>query len=244
MPERLKALAVIPARYASTRLPGKPLVEIAGKTMTEHVYRRAQQSASLDGVLVATDHEEIFRAVQAFGGDVVMTSPNHPSGTDRIAEAIRERGVDIVVNVQGDEPLLDPREIDLVVEPLRADSSLRMSTLATPIQDPRDVQDPGVVKVVVDRRSRALYFSRLPIPFYRSGSDGPHFKHVGLYAYRKSFLLEYAKLEPTPLERAEALEQMRVLENGHDIYVAFSEHDAVSVDTPEDLERVRALMAG
>jgi 3-deoxy-manno-octulosonate cytidylyltransferase (CMP-KDO synthetase) len=244
MPERLKALAVIPARYASTRLPGKPLVEIAGKTMTEHVYGRAQQAASVDEVLVATDHEGIFRVVQAFGGDVVMTSANHQSGTDRIAEAVRDRDVDIVVNVQGDEPLLDPREIDLVVEPLRADSSLMMSTLATAIQDPRDVQDPGVVKVVVDRRSRALYFSRLPIPFYRSGNDGPHFKHVGLYAYRKSFLLEYAKLEPTPLERAEALEQMRVLENGHAIYVAFSDHDAVSVDTPEDLERVRALMAG
>jgi 3-deoxy-manno-octulosonate cytidylyltransferase (CMP-KDO synthetase) len=181
--------------------------------------------------------------VQAFGGQVVMTSPDHPSGTDRIAEAVRSLDCDIVVNVQGDEPLLDPREIDAVVEPLRADPTLMMSTLATPIKDPRDVEDPSVVKVVVDRRGRALYFSRCPIPYYRSGA-GPHYKHIGLYGYRKQFVLEYAGLEPTPLEKAEALEQLRALEHGHQIYVAFSEHDAVSVDTPEDLERVRALMAG
>lgn len=237
-----RAVAVIPARYASSRLPGKPLVDIAGKPMIEHVYRRAAMARLVDGVLVATDHPGIFEAVRAFGGEVVMTSPDHPSGTDRIAEAARGLDCEIIVNVQGDEPLLDPNEIDAVVEPLRADPTLMMSTLATPLRDRADIENPNIVKVVISPRGRALYFSRCPIPYYRSGA-GPHYKHIGLYGYRKSFVMEYAALEPTPLEKAEALEQLRVLEHGHSIYVAISQHDAVSVDTPEDLERVRALMA-
>jgi 3-deoxy-manno-octulosonate cytidylyltransferase (CMP-KDO synthetase) len=170
-----------------------------------------------------------------------MTRDDHPSGTDRIAEAARDLDVEIVVNVQGDEPLLDPAEIDAVVEPLRADPSLVMSTLATPIRNPGDVRDPSVVKVVVDRRDRALYFSRLPIPYYRSG-EGSHLRHIGLYGYRKEFLLRYASLQPTPLEVAEALEQLRALENGYAIHVAMTECSPVAVDTPEDLARVRALM--
>lgn len=233
----MKAIGIIPARYASSRLPGKPLVDIAGHTMIEHVYRRTEQAASLDRVLVATDDARIFEAVRAFGGQVVMTSPDHPSGTDRIAEAAWHLDAEIVVNVQGDEPLLDPAEIDAVVRPLRADPALVMSTLATPLADP---SDPNVVKVVFDRDGRALYFSRWPIPYYRTG-EGEHFKHIGLYGYRKEFLLRYASLEPTPLERAEALEQLRVLEHGYAIHVSISEHDAISVDTPEDLERVRQL---
>jgi 3-deoxy-manno-octulosonate cytidylyltransferase (CMP-KDO synthetase) len=240
---RMKTIGIIPARYASTRFPGKPLVEIAGRTMIEHVYRRAEQARSLAEVWIATDDHRIFNAARGFGGRVVMTSPDHPSGTDRIAEAASHLEADVVVNVQGDEPLLDPSEIDAVVEPFATIPDLVMSTAAVPIRDPRDVQDPGVVKVVLDREGFALYFSRLPIPLYRGGEAGPHLKHLGLYAYRKSFLLEYATLEPTPLEQAERLEQLRVLEHGHRILVVITDHDAVSVDTPEDLERVRALAA-
>ncbi len=237
----MKAIAIIPARYASSRFPGKPLVEIAGKTMIEHVYRRASLAQSLQGVWVATDDQRIFDAVRAFGGLVVMTRSDHPSGTDRIAEAASALEADVVVNVQGDEPLLDPAEIDAVVSPFADSADLLMSTARVRILDPRDVADPGVVKVVCDREGYALYFSRLPLPYYRSGDAGEHYKHLGLYAYRKSFLQQYAALQPTPLEQAECLEQLRVLENGHRILVVTVEHDAVSVDTPEDLERVEAL---
>jgi 3-deoxy-manno-octulosonate cytidylyltransferase (CMP-KDO synthetase) len=238
----MKAIGVIPARYASSRLPGKPLADIAGKPMIEHVYRRAQSAASLSEVYVATDDARIYAAVEAFGGKVVMTREDHRSGTDRIAEAVGALDVDVVVNIQGDEPLLDPAEIDAVVAPFRERPDLVMTTAAVPISDPRDVADPSVVKVVLDQRGDALYFSRLPIPFYRGGDRG-HLKHIGLYAYRKAFLLTYASLLPTPLEQAEQLEQLRVLENGFRIHVVRTNNDAISVDTPEDLERVRALIA-
>jgi 3-deoxy-manno-octulosonate cytidylyltransferase (CMP-KDO synthetase) len=238
----MTAIGLIPARYASSRFPGKPLVEIAGKTMIEHVYTRASQARSLSGVWVATDDERIAEAVRSFGGRVVMTRPDHPSGTDRIAEAAASLEADVVVNVQGDEPLLDPAVIDAVVAPFTANPDVEMSTLAVPIHEPRDVQDPSVVKVVVGANGHALYFSRLPIPYYRTGRPGEYLKHIGLYGYRKDFLLRYASLPPTPLERAECLEQLRALEWGHRIYVVRTDHDAVSVDTPEDLERVRALV--
>lgn len=239
----MRAVGVIPARYASSRLPGKPLAEIAGKTMIEHVYRRAEQSKSLDAIYVATDDRRIFEAVRAFGGNVVMTREEHRSGTDRIAEAVGALEVDVVVNIQGDEPLLDPAEIDAVVAPFAVRPELVMTTAAVQITDPRDIADPSVVKVVLDVRGDALYFSRLPIPYYRSGEDGPHLKHIGLYAYRKDFLLTYAGLAPTPLETTEQLEQLRVLEYGYRIHVVLTEKDAISVDTPEDLERVRALVS-
>ena len=239
----MRAIGVIPARYASSRLPGKPLAEIAGKTMIEHVYRQALKAQSLSAVYVATDDPRIQEAVLQFGGNAVMTRDDHRSGTDRIAEAVAEMDVDVVVNVQGDEPLLDPAEIDAVVAPFGARRELMMTTAATPIADPRDVMDPSVVKVVLDVRGDALYFSRLPIPFYRSGDRG-HLKHIGLYAYRKEFLPVYAGLAPTPLEQSEQLEQLRVLENGYRIHVVLTDKDAISVDTPEDLERVRQLMAG
>jgi len=238
----MKAIGVIPARYASSRLPGKPLAEIGGKTMIELVYRQAAQAKSLDAVYVATDDARIFEAVRAFGGNVVMTRDDHRSGTDRIAEAVGELDVDVVVNIQGDEPLLDPAEIDAVVAPFVERGDLVMTTAAVAITDPRDVADPSVVKVVLDLRGDALYFSRLPLPFYRSAEDGPHLKHIGLYAYRKAFLLTYAGLAPTPLEQIEHLEQLRVLENGYRIHVVLTEKDAISVDTPEDLERVRGLV--
>lgn len=240
----MRAIGVIPARYASTRFPGKPLVEIAGRSMIEHVYRRASQALSLQGVWVATDDQRIYDAVQAFEGRVVMTRDDHPTGTDRIAEAVRDLDADVVVNIQGDEPLLDPAEIDAVVAPFRSHPDVVMTTVAAPIEDPADVASPDVVKVVVDRRSLALYFSRLPIPYYRDGNPGQHLRHFGLYAYRKEFLLTYANLAPTPLEQAEKLEQLRALEHGAKIYVVLADHEAVSVDTPEDLERVRRLVQG
>ena len=239
----MRVTAVIPARYASTRLPGKALADIAGRPMIEHVYRRAQGARSLDEVWVATDDARIYDTVAGFGGRVKMTRPDHPSGTDRIAEAVGELQADVVVNVQGDEPVLDAHLIDQVVEPFRSDPDLVMSTAAVPIEDPRDVEDPSAVKVVVDRRGYALYFSRLPMPYYRSGPAGPRLKHLGLYAYRKEFLQTYAALPRTPLEQAEGLEQLRVLEHGYRIFVAITDHDAVGVDTPEDLERVRRQMA-
>lgn len=237
----MRAAVVIPARYASSRFPGKPLADIAGKTMIQRVYERAAGARLAECVLVATDDERIRAAVAAFGGRVVMTRADHPTGTDRIAEAVADLEAEVIANVQGDEPLLDPAEVDAVLEPLLADPTLVMSTMASPIVDPRDTADPGVVKVVTDRRGRALYFSRHAIPYYRAG-EGPHLKHFGLYAYRREFLLRYAALAPTPLEQAEALEQLRALEHGYAIHVVVSPHDSVSVDTPADLERVRELV--
>jgi 3-deoxy-manno-octulosonate cytidylyltransferase (CMP-KDO synthetase) len=239
----MKAIGVIPARFASSRLPGKPLADIGGKTMIERVYHRALAAKSLSAVYIATDDQRILDAVRAFGGQAVMTREDHRSGTDRIAESVFELDVDVVVNVQGDEPLLDPSEIDAVVAPFGDRPDLAMTTLAVPIADRRDIEDPSVVKVVTDVRGDALYFSRLPIPYYRSGENGQRLKHIGLYAYRKDFLLTYAALPPSPLEQLEQLEQLRVLENGHRIHVVLTDHDAISVDTPEDLERVRALVA-
>ena len=239
----MKAIGIIPARYASTRFPGKPLVEIAGKPMIEHVYRRTSAAGSLAEVWIATDDERIRQAAETFGGRVVMTRDDHPSGTDRIAEAAARLEADVVVNVQGDEPLLDPAEIDAVVAPFAANADLVMTTAATPILRAEDAAADSVVKVVTDRQGYALYFSRLPIPYYRGGGGGTHMKHIGLYAYRKDFLLTYASLLPTPLEQAECLEQLRVLENGYRILVVPTEHDAISVDTPEDLDRVRGLFA-
>ncbi len=240
----MRVIGIIPSRYASTRLPGKALALIAGRPMIEHVYRRAQAAASLSEVWVATDDTRICDAVAAFGGRVVMTRPDHPSGTDRLAEAAEGLEADVIVNVQGDEPLLDPGVIDRVVQPFREDPGLRMSTAAVEIHDPADIQDPAVVKVVLDRQGNALYFSRLPIPFYRSGEQAPRLKHLGLYAYRKEFLLAYARMAPTPLERAEGLEQLRVLENGGRIRVVITSHDAIGVDTPDDLQRARSLAEG
>jgi 3-deoxy-manno-octulosonate cytidylyltransferase (CMP-KDO synthetase) len=237
----MKAIAIIPARYASSRFPGKPLAEIAGRPMIEHVYRRALSAPSLSGVWVATDDERIFAVVRAFGGEAVMTGSDHASGTDRIAEAACRLEADVIVNVQGDEPLLDPAEIDAVVAPFRNHPDVVMTTAAVPIEHARDVESSDVVKVVLDRQGFALYFSRLPVPFCRSEGAGRHLKHIGLYAYRSAFLQTYASLPPTPLEQAERLEQLRVLEHGYRIMVVTTTHDAVSVDTPEDLERVRAL---
>jgi len=243
----MSVLAVIPARFASTRLPGKPLVPLGGKPMIERVWDRVRQSASVSSVLVATDDERIRSAVEAFGGQAVMTRPDHRSGTERIAEvAAARKDIDIFVNVQGDEPLIDPAAIDQAVEAIESDSEVNVSTLAVPISNPADIMDPNVVKVVLDFDGNALYFSRAPIPWVRD-RGGPvhaqHLKHLGLYAFRRDALLEFATFPQGDLERIEQLEQLRWLENGYRIRVAETEHDSVSVDVPEDVKRVEALLS-
>jgi 3-deoxy-manno-octulosonate cytidylyltransferase (CMP-KDO synthetase) len=243
----MSVLAVIPARFASTRLPGKPLVPLGGKPMIERVWDRVRQASSLSGVLVATDDERIRSAVEAFGGQVVMTRSDHRSGTERIAEvAAAHKDVDIFVNVQGDEPLIEPAAIDQAVEAIEADSEVNVSTLAVPISNPSDIMDPNVVKVVLDFDGNALYFSRAPIPWVRD-RGGPvhaqHLKHLGLYAFRRAALLEFATFPQGDLERIEQLEQLRWLENGYRIRVAETEHDSVSVDVPEDVKRVESLLS-
>lgn len=243
---RARHVAIIPARYQSSRLPGKPLADIAGRPMIEHVYRRAAASPVIDAVVVATDDERVRAAVEGFGGLAWMTRADHANGSDRLAEVAAALSCELVVNVQGDEPLLVPEMIAEAVRPLVDDPSLPMATLCRAIDDPSDLTNPNVVKVVRDRRGFALYFSRSPIPFTRAsgGLDpGGARKHIGLYVYRREFLLAFARLAPTPLEQAECLEQLRALEHGFRIMAAETSHDSVGVDTPDDLERVRGLVS-
>jgi 3-deoxy-manno-octulosonate cytidylyltransferase (CMP-KDO synthetase) len=239
------SVAVIPARYASTRFPGKPLADIAGRPMIEHVYRRAVDTRGIDAVVVATDDQRVADAVARFGGVARMTAASHSTGTDRIAEVARQLHCSIVVNVQGDEPLVDPEAIAQMVDALRADPTLEMATLRTPIRREEDYLSPHVVKVVVDARDNALYFSRAPIPHDRAGSgfSGATCKHLGLYAYRRDFLLRLAALPQSALERTVSLEQLRALEHGYRIRAVETRHDSIGVDTPEDLERVRSAFA-
>jgi 3-deoxy-manno-octulosonate cytidylyltransferase (CMP-KDO synthetase) len=256
-----QVVAVIPSRYEATRLPGKPLADIAGKPMIEHVYRRAAAARGVDAVVVATDDERIAAAVRTFGGIAMMTRPTHRTGTDRIAEVAANLSCEIVLNVQGDEPLIEPEILDAVIAPLTADPMLEMSTACVPISDRADYNNPNVVKVVKDQRGYALYFSRSPIPHFRGGppEGGPHrripadpdsvgsgfsrtFKHLGLYGYRRTFLLKFATLAQTPLERSESLEQLRALEHGYRIHTVETTYDSIGVDTPEDLERVRVRL--
>lgn len=240
-----KCIAIIPARFESTRFPGKPLVTIAQKTMIQHVYERSLQAKSIAEVIVATDDLRILQAVQAFGGQARMTSPLHRSGTDRVAEAAASSDADVIVNVQGDEPLIDPEALDAVVEPFQSDPGLMISTLSVDGSD-GELDNPNVVKVVVDHHGFALYFSRSPIPFFRDASHDREkrrfLKHVGLYAYRRAFLTRVASLKESYLEKAEALEQLRFLENGYRIKVINTPYQSLAVDTPEDLERVNAFI--
>ncbi len=237
-------VVVIPARYESTRLPGKPLADIEGKPMIQRVYERAAQARGVDRVLVATDDERIRDTVLDFGGDVAMTRADHTTGTDRIAEAVGDLDYDIVVNVQGDLPLLDPDNVSAAVEPMIADDLLPMATLKTPIREPSDVANPNVVKVVTDTDGGALYFSRAPIPCWRDGFDRgvQAYRHIGLYVYRREILLLFAQLEATPLEQAEKLEQLRAIEHGYRIQVVEVEDAGLEVDTPADLDMVRQLV--
>ncbi|MEZ5316548.1 MAG: 3-deoxy-manno-octulosonate cytidylyltransferase [Vicinamibacterales bacterium] len=236
-----RTVGIIPARYQSTRLPGKPLALIAGRPMIAHVCARAAAAASLDAVLVATDDDRVAAAVDEAGFTAVMTRADHPSGTDRLAEVADALTCDVVVNIQGDEPLLAGEAIDAAVAPLLSPASDEvMTTLRRRLDDPDALARPDLVKVVVARSGHALYFSRLPVPFARPGAPAPvHWHHIGLYAYRRATLLALAGLPPTPLEAAEGLEQLRALEHGIRILTVETTAEAVGVDTPDDLERVR-----
>jgi 3-deoxy-manno-octulosonate cytidylyltransferase (CMP-KDO synthetase) len=216
---------------------------IGDRTMIEHVYRRASQARAVEAVVVATDDDRIAAAVDAFGGTAVMTRSDHATGTDRLAEVAQSLQSEVIVNVQGDEPLIAPDAIDAAVDLVLTDPDVKMATLRRRIEDPADLDNPAVVKLVIDGRGRALYFSRAPIPFTRPGHAAPVcWRHLGLYAYRRSFLLAIATLPGTPLEQAEGLEQLRVLEHGFTIGTAETLTDTIGVDTPEDLERVRRLV--
>lgn len=244
---------MIPARFASSRFPGKSLATLAGKPMLQHVYERASQARYLSKLIVATDDERIYKAARSFGAAVVMTRADHLSGTDRVAEAASGDNASVIVNIQGDEPLIDPTAIDAATLALLDDPDVPMATLKKAIEDRREIDDPNVVKVVTNLAGDAIYFSRCAIPYERQGpyereepfarDDGRavHYKHLGLYVYRREFLLAYSGLPVGPLERMERLEQLRALENGHRVRVVETDYESLGVDTPEDLERVSAL---
>jgi 3-deoxy-manno-octulosonate cytidylyltransferase (CMP-KDO synthetase) len=245
--QRLTTTAIIPARFQSTRLPGKPLHDIAGLPMIVRVFQRVRQTPGLDTVLVATDDARVYDAVLQHGGACVMTSPEHRSGTDRLAEVARTIDSDLIVNVQGDEPLVEPAVIAAAIGPFSADARLRMSTVVRPMDDEDEFHNPHVVKAVVGLDGFALYFSRASVPYHRAtanrGVPVRAFKHMGLYVYRRECLLELAALPQSPLEIAESLEQLRALEHGIRIKAVETRYDSIGVDTPEDLERVRGLFA-
>jgi 3-deoxy-manno-octulosonate cytidylyltransferase (CMP-KDO synthetase) len=257
---REQVVAIIPARYASSRFPGKAIVDLDGKPMIQWVYERTSQAAGVGRVLVATDDERIFRVVQGFGGVAVMTSSSHPTGTDRLAEVAAKLGAELV-NVQGDEPLIEPSAIEAAIAPFAEDSTLVMSTLRCPVPTIDDLFDISITKVVVDAQNFALYFSKAPIPYHRDGwgpilSMVPRlrlaggtppvvgWRHIGLYVYRRTFLLTFAQLPQTPLERLEQLEQLRALEHGYRIKVVPTPYVSIGVDTPEDVAKVRRLLGG
>jgi 3-deoxy-manno-octulosonate cytidylyltransferase (CMP-KDO synthetase) len=252
----MAVVAIIPARYDSTRFPGKPLAYIGGKPMVQHVYESAFNARGLDRVLVATDDRRIQAAVRGFGGEVVMTSKNHLSGTDRLAEAAKKIDADWIVNVQGDLPFIRSETIGRTIRPLRRNPSIGMGSARTPIYDEQEWFNPNVVKVVTDAKGYALYFSRAAIPYIRNtdvpprrgrsrGKEGRKiwgYRHIGVYAYRREFLFQFSRLQPTALERTEGLEQLRALEHGHQILVADVDEPSVEVDTPEDLRKAEAYL--
>lgn len=240
----MKTLGIIPARYASTRFPGKPLVKIGDKTMLQCVYAQAMLASRIDEVIVATDDDRIFDHVKDFGGNVIMTDPNHQSGTDRCAEVARQiEGYELIINIQGDEPFIDPAQIDLVVEPLQKEAQI--ATLAKKIETKDALFNPNVVKVVFDKRHRAMYFSRNPIPYVRGVLESEwlkiadHYKHIGLYGFSRRTLLEISNLRPGSYELWESLEQLRWLENGYDIHVGITDKETIGIDVPEDLAKLQ-----
>lgn len=244
-------LGIIPARWGATRFPGKPLALIAGKPLVQRVWERARAAQKLDAVLIATDDERIASAARDFGAEVVLTSPDHPSGTDRIAEAARlytagHAPLSHVINIQGDEPTIDPALIDELAETLLADPSLDMVTAATPFRDAAEIRNPNCVKVVLAANGDALYFSRAPIPFLGTAADSavnfPYLRHQGIYGYTSGFLAEFVRWQPSPLEKAERLEQLRALENGARIRVIVTAHESLGVDAPEDVARVEKVL--
>ena len=238
----MRFLGVIPARYASTRLEGKPLKDIHGHTMIEWVYKRAKNS-SLDEVVVATDDEKIYDEVTGFGGKAIMTRKDHPNGTSRIAEVAESYSdFDVIINIQGDEPLIEGEMIDSLILPFREEVDLVMATLKHKMDTIEEVENPNNVKVVTDMNDYAIYFSRSPIPYPRTLDMDNYYKHVGIYGYKRDFVMEYATMDSTPLEVSESLEQLRVLENGYRIKVLDTPFKIVGVDTPEDLEKVREII--
>jgi 3-deoxy-manno-octulosonate cytidylyltransferase (CMP-KDO synthetase) len=257
MPTESRAVAIIPARWASTRFPGKPLAQIKNKPMIQWVVEQAQKASRISEVIVATDDDRIMDAVTGFGGKAVMTSQNHTTGSDRIAEVASGLKCDIVVNVQGDEPLIPPENIDQVIGCLDRDPALNVATLMMAVHESDEIIDPNVVKVVADQKGKALYFSRSAIPFHRdewkngfpeniskSKKEGMSqvFKHIGLYAYTRSFLLEFTRMNPTPIEQLEKLEQLRILEHGYPIQVELTEKVSMGVDQIEDLDKIERFL--
>ena len=249
MPTEPRVVAIIPARWASTRFPGKPLAPIKNKPMIQWVVEQAQKASRVSEVIVATDDDRIFDAVNGFGGKAVMTSQDHATGSDRIAEVASGLNCDIVVNIQGDEPLIPPENIDQVIDCLDKNPTLNVATLMMAVRESDEITDSNVVKVVADKKGRALYFSRSAIPFHRDEwkngvpkETSGVFKHVGLYAYTRSFLLEFTRMSPTPIEQLEKLEQLRILEHGYPIQVEITEKVSMGVDCLEDLEKVERLL--
>lgn len=232
---------IIPARYGSTRLPGKPLAMISDKPMIQRVYEQVSKATEIEQVIVATDDQRVYDAVVAFGGQAMMTRPDHLTGTDRLAEvAATHTEIDVIINVQGDEPLIDANVIDALAREFKEDSSLQMGTVGCPLLE-EEYNEPSAVKVIVNRLGNAMYFSRSLIPYPRNAFVQPPLKHVGMYGYQRQFLLNYAKMEPTPAELTESLEQLRALENGYTIRVITTDQRFVGVDTPEDLDRVNEI---
>ena len=232
---------IIPARYGSTRLPGKPLAMIGDKPMIQRVYEQVSKATEIEQVIVATDDQRVYDAVVAFGGQAMMTRPDHLTGTDRLAEvAVTHTEIDVIINVQGDEPLIDASVIDALAREFKEDSSLQMGTVGCPLLE-EEYNEPSAVKVIVNRLGNAMYFSRSLIPYPRNAFVQPPLKHVGMYGYQRQFLLNYAKMVPTPAELTESLEQLRALENGYTIRVITTDQRFVGVDTPEDLDRVNEI---
>ena len=240
----MTTIGVIPARLGSTRFPGKVLADIAGKSMIQHVWDGAKKSKLLDDLIIACDDEKILKVAKSFGAKAVLTSGDHSSGSDRIAEAVENLDVDIIVNIQADEPFIQPSVIDHLVEVLKSDASSVMATVVKIIENPEDCQNPNVVKVVLDDQKNALYFSRSLIPYNRGKEKIAYYKHLGIYAYRKDFLFKFKNLPKSNLEKIEQLEQLRVLEAGYKIKTVLTDVDSIGVDTPEDLERVKSFLKG
>jgi 3-deoxy-manno-octulosonate cytidylyltransferase (CMP-KDO synthetase) len=239
----MRAVTIIPARYASVRFPGKALVEVGGKPLIQHTWERARRLTMTESVLVATDDERIAATVRGFGGTAVMTAPSHPSGTDRVAEAARDLAAGVVVNLQGDEPVFDVEAVDELVRVMLAQPAIEMGTLAHPILDQAEQREMNVTKVVLDQAGFALYFSRAPIPYCRQSGFATPLRHIGIYVFRSAFLQRFARLAPTPLEQSETLEQLRALEHGTRIRVLVTAHASPGVDTPADIGRLTEYLA-
>jgi len=237
-------LGVIPARFASTRFPGKPLIDLGGKTMIQRVYEQVSKASCLQATIVATDDERIADAVTQFGGNVMMTSENHANGTERVGEVAKyHKACSHIINIQGDEPLIDPRQIDALGELMLREDRVEIATLVRPISDKTLIQSPHVVKVVRGIDGRALYFSRAAIPFARNTPQIPYYQHVGMYGFRRDTLIKIIELAPSSLEQTESLEQLRWVENGYSIHTAITELPTYAVDTPEDADLIMSILA-